>query len=80
MPIRSLQEVILTAWVFAVPAIAVGFAINAIPLLSAGAWTLLAAVVMSAASHWAVAGPALPDFRQFITEKLGQTRPSHWHA
>jgi hypothetical protein len=47
-----------------VPAIAVGFALNAIPLLSAGAWSLLAGVLMSAAGHWAVAGPALPDFRQ----------------
>ena len=64
MPIRWLQEVVFTAWSFAVPAVAVGFALNAIPLLSVGAWTLLTAVIMSAAGHWAVAGPALPEFRQ----------------
>ena len=64
MPIRWLQEVTFTAWSFAVPAVAVGFALNAIPLLSVGAWTLLTAVIMSAAGHWAVAGPALPEFRQ----------------
>jgi hypothetical protein len=64
MSVRSLQEGTLTAWAFAVPAIAVGFALNAIPLLSAGGWSLLAGVLMSAAGQWAVAGPALPDFRQ----------------
>ena len=64
MPTRWLQEVTFTAWTFAVPAVAVGFALNAIPLLSAGSWALLAGVIMSAAGLWAVAGPVLPDFRQ----------------
>jgi hypothetical protein len=64
MPIRSIQEVVFTAWAFAVPAVAVGFALNAIPLLSAGGWTLLAGVGMSAAGNWAVVGAALPGFRQ----------------
>ncbi len=63
MPIRSLQQVIFTVWAFAVPSIAVGFALNAIPLLSAGAWTLLAGVILSAAGNWAVARPALSNFR-----------------
>ena len=27
------------AWTFAIPAVAVGFALNAIPLLSVGGWT-----------------------------------------
>ena len=64
MPVRLLQEGTLTAWAFAVPAIAIGFALNAIPLLSAAGWTLLAGVIISAVGHWSVAGPALPDFRQ----------------
>ena len=64
MSIRSVQEGIFIAWTFAIPAVAVGFALNAIPLLSAGGWTLLAAVVLSAAGNWAVVGPALPDFRR----------------
>ena len=64
MPIRSVQEGIFIAWTFAIPAVAVGFALNAIPLLSAGGWTLLAGVILSAAGNWAVAGPALPDLRQ----------------
>jgi hypothetical protein len=64
MPIRSLQQINLIVWAFAVPSIAVGFALNAIPLLSAGAWTLLAGVILSAAGNWTVARPALPDFRQ----------------
>jgi hypothetical protein len=63
MPIRSLQQVIFTAWAFAVPSIAVGFALNAIPLLSAGAWTLLAGVILSAGANWAVARPALSNIR-----------------
>jgi hypothetical protein len=69
MPIRSIQEVVFTAWIFAVPSVAVGFALNAIPLLSAGGWALLGAVVCSAAANWAVAGPALPDFRQWSVRK-----------
>ena len=80
MPVRWLQELAFTAWSFAVPAIAVGFALNAIPLLSAGAWTLLAAVMMSAAGHWAVIGPPLPDFRHRMTQRLAQVRLFHWHA
>ena len=63
MPIRSLQQAIFTVWAFAVPSIAVGFALNAIPLLSAGAWTLLAGVILSAAGNWAVARPALSNIR-----------------
>ena len=63
MPIRSLQQINFTAWAFAIPAIAVGFALNAIPLLSAGAWTLLAGVILSAAGNWAVARPALSNIR-----------------
>ena len=80
MPIRWLQEVTFTAWIFAVPAVAVGFTLNAIPLLSAGSWTLLAGVIMSGAGLWAVAGPALPDFRQCVTQSLKQARPFRWHA
>jgi hypothetical protein len=63
-----IQEVTFTAWSLAVPAIAVGFALNAIPLLSAGSWALLAGVITSAAGQWAVAGPALPDFRQGVAQ------------
>ena len=63
MPIRSLQQIIFTAWAVAVPSIAVGFALNAIPLLSAGAWTLLAGVILSAAGNCAVARPALSNIR-----------------
>ena len=62
--VRPLQEAVFTAWIFAIPAVAVGFALNAIPLLSAGAWSLLAAVIVSAAGLWDVAGPAVADFRQ----------------
>jgi len=64
MPIRSLQQIILTTWAFAIPAIAIGFALNAIPLLSAGAWTLVAGVILSAAGNLAVVGPVMPGFRQ----------------
>jgi hypothetical protein len=64
MPIRSVQQVVFTAWAFAVPSIAVGFALNAIPLLSAGAWTLGLSIVMSAVGHWHVVRPAPPDFRR----------------
>jgi hypothetical protein len=63
MPIRSLQQINFTAWAFAVPSIAVGFALNAIPLLSAGAWTLLAGVILSAGGNWAVARPTLSNIR-----------------
>ena len=63
MPIRSLQRISFAAWAFAVPSIAVGFALNVIPLLSAGAWTLLAGVILSAAGNWAVARPALSNLR-----------------
>jgi hypothetical protein len=63
MPIRSLQHVTVTVWAFAIPSIAVGFALNAILLLSTGAWTLLAGVVLSAAGNWAVARPALSSIR-----------------
>ena len=69
MPIRSLQQVIFTAWAFAVPSIAVGFALNAIPLLSAGAWTLLAGVILSAGGNWAVARPALSNIRHFVKNR-----------
>ena len=64
MPVRPVQEGVFTAWAFAVPAVAVGFALDAIPLLSAGGWTLLAGVVLSAAGNWAIVRAALPDFRQ----------------
>ena len=80
MPIRWLQEATFTAWTFAIPAIAVGFTLNAIPLLSAGAWTLLAAVVMSAAGHWAVIGPPLPGFRHGVAQMAAQARLFRWHA
>jgi hypothetical protein len=64
MGVRSVQQAIFTAWAFAIPSIAVGFALNAIALLSAGAWALLAAVILSAAGNWAVVRPALTDFRK----------------
>ncbi len=74
MPIRSLQQVIFTGWAFAVPSIAVGFALNAIPLLSAGAWTLLAGVILSAVGNWAVARPALSNIRHSSSVPLQTTR------
>jgi hypothetical protein len=64
MTVRPIQEAVFTAWVFAVPALAVGFALNAIPLLSAGGWTLLAGVILSAVGNWAVVRPAVPDCRR----------------
>jgi hypothetical protein len=70
---RSLQELVFAGWTFAVPALAVGFAMNAIPLLAAGAWTLFGAVVLSGAGNarvvWRViAGfpaPGVPDVHFF---------------
>jgi hypothetical protein len=48
---RRLQHGVFLGWVFAVPAVASGLALNAIPLLTAGAWTLFAAVVLGSLNN-----------------------------
>jgi hypothetical protein len=43
MPWRSGQELAFVLWLFSVPALAGGLAFDAIPFVSAAAWSLLAA-------------------------------------
>lgn len=49
MPSRPLQEWGFLLWLIGVPCLAGGFTFDAFPFLSAGAWVLLAAVVLGAA-------------------------------
>ncbi|HVB37697.1 MAG TPA: hypothetical protein VND92_04135, partial [Vicinamibacterales bacterium] len=49
MSSRRLQEWRFQAWLFGVPCLAAGFAFDAFPFLSAGAWLLLAGTLLSAA-------------------------------
>ena len=44
----TLQGLVLSGWAFGVPALAVGFFLNAVPLVDAGAWALLTGVSASA--------------------------------
>lgn len=59
---RRLQHVVFVAWTFAVPAMAVEFALNAVPLLAGGAWTLLAAVVASTVENARLVWPVVAGF------------------
>lgn len=47
MPERFFQKQTFYLWLAGVPALAGGFFFNAVPLLAAGAWSLLAAVVLN---------------------------------
>jgi hypothetical protein len=74
---RRLQQLVFTAWTFAVPALAAGLALNAIPLLAAGAWTLCGAVLLSAVGHAqvirragaGVPAPVMRDIRQLLRKR-----------
>jgi hypothetical protein len=46
MPWRTGQEIVLVLWLFGVPALAGGLSFDAVPLVRAGAWCLLAATVL----------------------------------
>jgi hypothetical protein len=50
MPWRDGQDLVFVLWLFAVPALAAGLAIDAIPLVRAGGWCLLAATVLDTAN------------------------------
>jgi hypothetical protein len=50
MPWRRGQKFVFVLWLFGVPALAGGLAFDAIPLVSAAAWCLLAATLIDAAN------------------------------
>ena len=50
MPWRHGQELAFVLWLFGVPALAAGFAFDAIPFVSAAAWSLFAASIVGTRS------------------------------
>jgi hypothetical protein len=60
MPVRTLQRGTFVAWTLGVPCLAGGFFFNAVPFLAAGAWMLLAGVLLSAANTVVVLRHAFP--------------------
>jgi hypothetical protein len=50
MPWRGAQELVFVLWLFGVPSLAGGLAFDAVPLISAGAWCLLAATLLDTAN------------------------------
>jgi hypothetical protein len=50
MPWRRGQELVFVLWLFGVPALAGGFAFDAVPFVSAAAWCLLAATLLDTVS------------------------------
>ena len=61
------QDLVFLLWLFGVPSLAGGLALDLVPLVSAGAWCLLVATVVDAANatrivrHAFVARPASQD-------------------
>jgi len=58
---RSPQQVVFIGWLFGVPALALGFALGAVPLLATGAWALFAAVTISFLDNVLVVAHAWPN-------------------
>jgi hypothetical protein len=50
MPWRAAQDVVVVAWVFGVPALAIGLALDLVPIVSGAAWCLLAATILDTAN------------------------------
>jgi hypothetical protein len=50
MPWRYGQDLVLLLWLFGVPSLALGLALDAVPFVSGGAWCLLVATVADAAN------------------------------
>jgi hypothetical protein len=69
---RRLLHVSFLCWVFAVPALAVGLAINGVPLISAAAWTLFAALQLGALSDAIVMGQSVRSFAQSTAKSPGR--------
>jgi hypothetical protein len=63
MPWRTGQELAFVLWLFGVPALAGGLAFDAIPFVSAAAWSLFAAALVDTANvirivHYAFITPS----------------------
>jgi hypothetical protein len=60
MPWHAGREIAFVLWLFGVPALAVGLALDAVPFVRAAGWSLLAATLLDSAQAWIILRHALP--------------------